>query len=90
VVLRSPCSISGLVETLAEGKSQMIAHLAKILYWCCLAITLMCEIAAITILTALFTNKLPGHSDAWMAVVFFAVFGVFAWIVGRVARPSSG
>jgi hypothetical protein len=64
----------------------MISRIAKILYRCCLAITLLCEMAAITILTALFTNRLPGDSEAWMAVVFFAVFGGFAWILGRVGR----
>ena len=67
-----------------------MARLAKILYWCCMAITLMCEIAALTILTALFTNKLQGHSDVWMALWFFAVVGGIAWMVGRTARSSSG
>jgi len=37
----------------------------------------MCEIAAITILAALATDNLR-DSEAWMAVVFFAVFGGFA------------
>jgi len=68
----------------------MISRLGALLYWCCLAITFVCEIAAITILTALFTNRLQDHSEAWMAVWFFAVAGGFFWIVGRVARPISG
>jgi hypothetical protein len=68
----------------------MMDRLAKILYWCCLAITFMCEIAAITILAALVTNTLQDdHSEAWMAVIFFAVFGGFAWIVGRSAKAIS-
>jgi len=50
----------------------------------------MCEIAAITILAALVTNTLQDdHSEAWMAVIFFAVFGGFAWIVGRSAKAIS-
>jgi hypothetical protein len=64
----------------------MIARIAKILYWSCLAITFVCEIAALTILAALATHKLQGDSEAWMAVVFFSVFGGFAWILGRVGR----
>jgi hypothetical protein len=64
----------------------MIARIAKILYWSCLAITFMCEIAALTILTAIAMNKIVPDSDAWMAVVFFALFGGFAWIVSRVGR----
>jgi len=67
----------------------MMARLAKFLYWCCLAIAFMCEIAAITILAALATDNLR-DSEAWMAVVFFAVFGGFAWMVGRSARAISG
>jgi hypothetical protein len=68
----------------------MIAGLAKILYRCCLAIAFMCEIAAITILAALTTNKIPGDSDAWMAAVLFAAVGGFSWILGLAARSSSG
>jgi uncharacterized membrane protein YdjX (TVP38/TMEM64 family) len=68
----------------------MIAGLAKILYWCCLAITLMCEIAVLMILAALVTNKLQNHSEAWMSVWFFAVVGGVAWMVARLARGSSG
>jgi len=64
----------------------MIARIAKILYWSCLAITFMCEIAALTILTAIAMNKIVPDSDAWMAVVFVALFGGFAWIVSRVGR----
>ena len=80
-----------LFRCLVDGcESQMMAPLAKILYWCCLAITFMCEIAAITILAALVTNKLQDRSEAWMAVVFFVVFGGIAWIVGRSTRAISG
>jgi hypothetical protein len=34
----------------------MMARLGKFLYGCCLAMTFMCEVAAITILVALVTN----------------------------------
>jgi hypothetical protein len=67
----------------------MIARLRMVLYRCGMAIALICGIAALTILAAIFTNKLP-DSQAWMAVVFFAAVGGFAWIVGRAARSSSG
>jgi hypothetical protein len=63
----------------------MIGGLVKILYWCCLAIALMCGIAAVTITVAIVTNKLP-DSQAWMAAVFFAAVGVAALIAGRAAR----
>jgi hypothetical protein len=62
----------------------MIGGLVKILYWCCLAIALMCGIAAVTITVAIVTNKLP-DSQAWMAAVFFAAVGVAAGIAGRAA-----
>jgi biotin carboxyl carrier protein len=62
----------------------MVGGLVKILYWCCLAIALMCGIAALTITVAIVTNKLP-DSQAWMAAVFFAAVGGAAWIVGSAA-----
>jgi hypothetical protein len=65
-----------------------MARLGMIVYLVGLIIAFMCEIAAITILAALVTNKLQ-DSEAWMAAVFFAVFGGFAWIVGRSARAPS-
>ena len=63
----------------------MIGGLVKILYWCRLAIALMCGIAALTITVAIVTNKLP-DSQAWMAAVFFAAVGSAAWIVGCAVR----
>jgi hypothetical protein len=65
----------------------MIAYLRTVLYLCCLAITLACGIAALTITVAIVTNKLP-DLQAWMAVVFFAAAGGTAWTAGRAA--SSG
>ena len=65
----------------------MIAHLRMLIYGCVLAIALMCGIAALTILAAIVTHKLS-DPEAWTAVVFFAVVGGFAWIVGRAARSS--
>jgi hypothetical protein len=66
-----------------------MARLGMIVYLIGLIIAFLSEIAAITILAALVTNKLQ-DSEAWMAVVFFAVLGGFAWIVGRAARAISG
>ena len=67
----------------------MIAYLGMVLYRCGMAISFMCGIAALTILVAIVTNKLP-DSQAWMAVVFFVSVGSVAWIVGRAARSNSG
>jgi hypothetical protein len=70
--------------TRAEG-SKMMSRLGMFLYRCSVAIAFMCGIAALTILAALVTNKLS-DSEAWIAVVFFAVVGGFSWMVGRAAR----
>jgi hypothetical protein len=67
----------------------MIAGLRMVLYRCGLAIAFMSGMAALTILAAIITNKLP-ISEAWMAVVFFAAVGVFSWTVGRAVKSSSG
>ncbi|SHN66218.1 hypothetical protein SAMN05444170_0875 [Bradyrhizobium erythrophlei] len=67
--------------------------LREILYLCCMAITILCGIAALTITVAIVTNKLPEDPQAWMAAVFFAAVGAAAWIAGRAARwdwSSSG
>lgn len=48
----------------------------------------MCGIAALTITVAIVTNKLP-DPQAWTAVVFFAMVGVVAWVVGRAASIRS-
>jgi len=63
----------------------MISFLRTVLYRCGMAIAFMSGIAALTIVAAIVTNKLP-DSQAWMAVVFFAAVGGFAWVVGRAAR----
>ena len=67
----------------------MIAGLRMVLYQCGLAIALMSAIAALTILVAIVTNKLP-DPEAWRAVVFFAAVGVLSWTAGRAARSNSG
>src|SRR5271169_2548396 len=69
--------------TRAEG-SKMMSRLGMVLYRCSVAIAVMCGIAALTILAALVTNKLS-DSEAWIAVVFFAMVGGFSWMVGRAA-----
>jgi len=63
----------------------MIARLRMVLYRCGLAVAFMCGIAALTILAAIVTNKLP-DSEAWMAVVFFAAVGSLSWMASRVAK----
>jgi hypothetical protein len=62
----------------------MIAHLGIVLYWCGLAIAFLCEIAAIIVLMVIAID--PPASDAWLALVFFAVVGVFSWLAGRAAK----
>jgi hypothetical protein len=73
-----------LGTTRADGESKMMARFGAILYWCSLATAFMCGIAALTILAAIVTNKLSG--EAWMAVVFFAAAGCWAWVAGWTAR----
>ena len=63
----------------------MTAIMRTILYVCCMVIALMCWLAALTIVVAIATNRLP-DSQAWTAVVFFAIMGGFAWIGGRTAK----
>jgi hypothetical protein len=53
----------------------MMARLAMIFYWCSMAITFMCEIAALAILGAIATDKIIPDLEIWMAAVFFAVIG---------------
>jgi hypothetical protein len=65
----------------------MIGRLGMVLYWCGLVIALLCEIAALTILAAIITNKLS-DSEAWIAAMFFAVIGGFSWLAGRAAKSA--
>jgi hypothetical protein len=65
----------------------MMARLGMIVYWVSLAITFLCEIAALTILVAIVTNRLP-DSEAWMAVWFFAVIGGVSWLVAGAAKSA--
>ena len=64
-------------------ESQPTTLLVMIVYSCSIAITLMCEIASITILATISTNNIQDESESWMAVWFFAVNGGIAWIVAR-------
>lgn len=63
----------------------VIAVLREALYLCCVAITFLCGIAAVTIAVAVVANKLP-DPQAWMAVIFFAAIGCASWIAGQAAR----
>jgi hypothetical protein len=63
----------------------MIARLGMVLYWSGLAIASLCEIAAFAVLVIIMTSK-DAASDAWMAAVFFAMAGCFAWLAGRAAK----
>jgi hypothetical protein len=62
----------------------MIAFLRVVLYRFGMAIALLCGIAVAMILMAIVTNKLSG--EAWIAVVFFAAAGCWAWVAGWTAR----
>ena len=62
----------------------MIARLGIIFYWCGLVIASLCEIAALTILAAIITDKISAW-EAW-AAVFFAIVGGIAWLAGRAAK----
>jgi hypothetical protein len=72
--------------TQAEGEIKMLAGLGTIFYWCCLAIAFACWIAAIIIMTAIFTGK-PSDSEVWMAS-FFAAAGVVLFLAGLAAKPE--
>jgi hypothetical protein len=63
---------------------QMIARLGMVLYWCGLAIASLCEIAAIVVFVIMVNNH--AASEAWMAVVFFAIVGGVSWLAGRAAK----
>jgi hypothetical protein len=47
----------------------------------------LCGLAALTILAAILTNKLP-DSEAWIAAVSFAVVGGLSWRAGRTAKNA--
>jgi hypothetical protein len=63
----------------------MIARLRMVVYRCGLAIAFMSGMAALTILAAIVTNKLP-VSEAYLALVFFAAVGVLSWTAGRAVK----
>jgi hypothetical protein len=62
----------------------MIGRLGMVLYWCGLAIAVLCEIFTIVVLVMIVTNR--AASEAWMAAVFFAVVGGASWLAGRAAK----
>jgi hypothetical protein len=63
----------------------MIARFGMVLYWCGLAIASLCEIAAVGVVAIIVTNK-NSASEAWLAVLFFAVVGGISWLAGRAAK----
>jgi hypothetical protein len=63
----------------------MIPLLRAVVHRCCTAIALMCGIAALTIMVAIATNKLP-DPEAWMAAVFFIAAGGAALLAAAAAR----
>jgi hypothetical protein len=71
------------------AESQSIADLAKMLFWCSMMLTFLCEIAAFTIMAAISTNNIQSDTEVWMAVWFFAVTGGVVWIFGRAADVES-
>jgi hypothetical protein len=73
-----PASIAAIVRW---AESQLIV--TKMLFWCSMALTFLCELAATTIISAISMNKIQDDSEDWMAVWFFAVIGGAIWIVGR-------
>ena len=62
----------------------MITFLREALYLCCIALAVLCGIAAVTISVAIASNKLS-DPQAWMAVVFFAAVGAAFWIAAHAA-----
>jgi hypothetical protein len=58
--------------------------MARLFYWCGLAIAFVCGMAALTILTAIGIDQLP-DSEAWTAV-YFAVFGGLGWSNEAIRR----
>jgi hypothetical protein len=77
-----------MAEIVTWVENQSISNLAVIFYWCSIAITFICEIAAITILATISTNNLQDESEGWMAVWFFAVDGGIVWIVAHQCFDS--
>lgn len=55
---------------------------------CCAVLAISSWIAAITIIVAIATKRLPGEPDAWMSAVFFVAVGGLAWTGGRAAMNS--
>lgn len=66
----------------------MIAVLREMIYLCCMVMTVICAIAAVTIAVAIVLDKLS-DPQAWTAAVFFAAIGVASLIAGRAAKISN-
>ncbi len=77
---------NSMAAIVRSAESQSKANLAKMLFWCSMALTFLCEAAAIAIMAAVSTNNIQGDSGVWMAVWFFAATGWIIWIVGRAGE----
>ena len=73
------------LETRIEGESKMMGRFGMIVYGVGLGIAFTCGMAALTILVAMFTNKISESGD-WIAAVFFAAVGGLCWLAGRAAK----
>ena len=69
------------IELLSD-ESALRGRFGTVFYWCSLAITFACSIAATIILMAIIRGKLSG-SEVWMAAEFFVAVGVVAVGVSR-------
>jgi hypothetical protein len=83
--VRRPPPVPRTRDLAAEGHGDVTHGLREVLYICCMAASILCAIAAVTIAVAFLANRLQ-DSQAWMAAVFFAAVGVAVWIAGRAAR----
>jgi hypothetical protein len=72
------------------AERQLISDFTRTLFWCSMALTCLCEIAATTIMAAIGTKNIQDDSEAWTAVWFFAVAGAIAWIAGRASDVEGG
>jgi len=69
------------IELLSD-ESVLRGRFGTVFYWCSLAITFACSIAATIILMAIIRGKLSG-SEVWMSAVIFVAVGVSSWLVSR-------
>ena len=79
-----------IVAILRSDEVHFTANLFESLFWCSMALTFLCEVAAVTILTAVSTNSIQDESEVWTAVWFFTVTGGVMWIVGHTGDREGG